>query len=76
MRFSFNAARAQMPNTTGGTDHGWDNHHLVVRGAVKGGDVFGPLSWWTRQNRYRFSAVRRFDSPGCSDGAALLDELR
>jgi len=34
-------ARAEMPNTTGGTDHGWGNHHLVVGGAVKGGDVFG-----------------------------------
>lgn len=34
-------ARAQVPNTSGGTDHGWGNHHLIVGGAVKGGDVFG-----------------------------------
>jgi uncharacterized protein (DUF1501 family) len=34
-------ARAQTPNTTGGTDHGWGNHHLIVGGAVRGGDVFG-----------------------------------
>ncbi len=24
-----------------GTDHGWGNHHLVVGGAVKGGDLYG-----------------------------------
>jgi uncharacterized protein (DUF1501 family) len=34
-------ARAQVPNSTGGTDHGWGNHHLIVGGALKGGDVFG-----------------------------------
>jgi uncharacterized protein (DUF1501 family) len=34
-------ARAQVPNSTGGTDHGWGNHHLIVGGAVKGRDVFG-----------------------------------
>ncbi len=34
-------ARAQVPNSTGGTDHGWGNHHFVVGGTVKGGDVFG-----------------------------------
>lgn len=24
-----------------GTDHGWGNHHLVMGGAVKGGDLYG-----------------------------------
>ncbi len=24
-----------------GTDHGWGNHHLIMGGAVKGGDVYG-----------------------------------
>ncbi len=26
-----------------GTDHGWGNHHLVMGGAVNGGDVYGAL---------------------------------
>ena len=34
-------ARSQVPNSTAGTDHAWGNHHLVVGGAVKGGDVYG-----------------------------------
>jgi uncharacterized protein (DUF1501 family) len=29
-------------NTNGdGTDHGWGGHHLVMGGAVKGGDIYG-----------------------------------
>ncbi len=28
------------PNDTG-TDHGWGNHHIILGGAVKGGDVYG-----------------------------------
>jgi uncharacterized protein (DUF1501 family) len=28
-------------NGNGGSDHGWGNHHLVVGGAVKGGQVYG-----------------------------------
>ena len=26
-----------------GTDHGWGNHHFVVGGAVKGGEIYGDL---------------------------------
>ena len=32
--------RTLQSNTTG-TDHGWGNHHLIMGGAVKGGDVYG-----------------------------------
>ncbi len=28
-------------NGSGGSDHGWGNHHIVVGGAVKGGQVYG-----------------------------------
>jgi uncharacterized protein (DUF1501 family) len=28
-------------NGNGGSDHGWGNHHLVVGGAVKGGQLYG-----------------------------------
>ncbi|HTP89089.1 MAG TPA: DUF1501 domain-containing protein [Bryobacteraceae bacterium] len=33
--------RTLQPNTNGGTDHAWGSHHVVVGGAVKGGDVYG-----------------------------------
>lgn len=33
-------ARTLKPNSSG-TDHAWGNHHLVMGGAVKGGDVYG-----------------------------------
>ena len=26
-----------------GTDHGWGNHHLVMGGAVKGGEIYGDI---------------------------------
>ena len=32
--------RTLQPSGTG-SDHGWGNHHLVMGGAVKGGDVYG-----------------------------------
>jgi uncharacterized protein (DUF1501 family) len=34
--------RAFVPNG-GGTDHGWGSHHLVMGGAVKGGNIYGKL---------------------------------
>ncbi len=31
-------------NTNGdGSDHGWGSHHLIVGGAVKGGDIYGKV---------------------------------
>lgn len=32
--------RSLQPSGTG-TDHGWGNHHLMMGGAVKGGDLYG-----------------------------------
>lgn len=34
-------ARGFEPNSTAGSDHGWGGHHLVMGGAVAGGDFFG-----------------------------------
>ena len=34
-------ARSLEPNSTTGSDHGWGGHHLVMGGAVSGGDFFG-----------------------------------
>ncbi|MDA7746578.1 DUF1501 domain-containing protein [Psychromonas sp.] len=32
--------RSLVPNVSG-TDHGWGNHHMVMGGAVNGGNIFG-----------------------------------
>jgi uncharacterized protein (DUF1501 family) len=34
-------ARTFKPNNSGGTDHAWGNHHLVLGGAVRGGRSYG-----------------------------------
>jgi len=34
-------SRTFQPGSNGGTDHAWGNHHLVMGGAVVGGDVYG-----------------------------------
>lgn len=33
--------RTFQPNSGGGSDHAWGSHHLVLGGAVRGGDVYG-----------------------------------
>lgn len=34
-------------NTNGdGSDHGWGSHHLVLGGAVKGGEIYGRMPEW------------------------------
>jgi uncharacterized protein (DUF1501 family) len=30
-------------NGTAGSDHGWGSHHLIMGGAVKGGDIYGSV---------------------------------
>jgi uncharacterized protein (DUF1501 family) len=34
-------SRTFQPTTDDGSDHAWGSHHLVVGGAVKGGQIFG-----------------------------------
>ncbi|HWA07838.1 MAG TPA: DUF1501 domain-containing protein [Opitutaceae bacterium] len=35
-------------NTNGdGSDHGWGSHHLLLGGAVRGGDIYGRMPDWT-----------------------------
>jgi uncharacterized protein (DUF1501 family) len=34
-------SRALQPNSNSGCDHGWGSHHMVVGGAVKGGQLYG-----------------------------------
>ncbi len=33
--------RTFQPNTNHGTDHAWGNHHMILGGSVKGGDLYG-----------------------------------
>ena len=34
-------ARTFLPSAGGGSDHAWGNHHLILGGAVLGGDIYG-----------------------------------
>jgi uncharacterized protein (DUF1501 family) len=34
-------SRTYAPDSTSGTDHAWGGHHMVMGGAVKGGDFYG-----------------------------------
>jgi uncharacterized protein (DUF1501 family) len=34
-------SRTFQPTTTDGSDHAWGSHHMVLGGAVKGGQIFG-----------------------------------
>lgn len=34
-------ARALQPNSASGSDHAWGSHHIVLGGAVKGGQIYG-----------------------------------
>jgi uncharacterized protein (DUF1501 family) len=36
-------SRTFAPNTGGGSDHAWGSHHMVIGGAVHGGQVFGVM---------------------------------
>ena len=35
--------RSFQPNTVGGSDHGWGNHHLVIGGGIRGGRIVGSM---------------------------------
>src|SRR5208283_4697710 len=30
-------------NATAGSDHGWGSHHMIMGGAVNGGDIYGQV---------------------------------
>jgi uncharacterized protein (DUF1501 family) len=34
-------SRAFQPNSSSGSDHAWGSHHIVLGGAVKGGQIYG-----------------------------------
>jgi uncharacterized protein (DUF1501 family) len=34
-------SRTFQPGSNGGTDHAWGSHHVVIGGAVQGGDLYG-----------------------------------
>ena len=34
-------SRTYQPNSNNGSDHAWGSHHMVIGGAVKGGQIYG-----------------------------------
>jgi uncharacterized protein (DUF1501 family) len=34
-------ARTLQPNSSSGSDHAWGSHHIILGGAVKGGNIYG-----------------------------------
>jgi uncharacterized protein (DUF1501 family) len=36
-------SRTFAPNTGGGSDHAWGSHHMVIGGAVHGGQIYGAM---------------------------------
>lgn len=36
-------SRTFVPNSNGGTDHGWGSHHVIAGGAVQGGALYGAM---------------------------------
>ena len=36
-------SRSMQANSTGGTDHAWGNHQLILGGGIKGGQVYGTM---------------------------------
>jgi uncharacterized protein (DUF1501 family) len=47
-----------------GTDHGWGNHHLIMGGAVKGGQMFGRFPLMTNFANFNSTADDYSDNRG------------
>lgn len=41
--FTFSDFGRTLSSNGDGTDHGWGGHHIIMGGAVKGGDIYGTL---------------------------------
>ena len=55
-----------MANSSGGTDHAWGNHHLIVGGGVAGGDLYGTYPTLTLGNATFDATGRGSMIPGTS----------
>ena len=53
-------SRTFQPTTTDGSDHAWGSHHMVVGGAVQGGQIYGAVpdvsNWAARTTPTRAGA--------------------
>ncbi|MGD1092249.1 MAG: DUF1501 domain-containing protein [Bryobacteraceae bacterium] len=58
--------RTLMANSSGGTDHAWGNHHLIVGGSVAGGDLYGTYPTLTLGNATYDATGRGSMIPGTS----------
>ena len=55
-------SRTFQPTTTDGSDHAWGSHHLVLGGAVKGGQIYGQFPTFELVGTERRRRSRTLDS--------------
>ncbi len=60
-----------LTSNSNGTDHGWGSHHLVVGGAVQGGDMTATSCYW-RQSGQRCGAGRLIPTTAVDQYAGTL----
>ena len=55
-------SRTFQPTTADGSDHAWGSHHLVLGGAVQGGQIFGAVPDVRARRAERHRHTRPLDS--------------
>ncbi len=55
-------SRTFQPTTADGSDHAWGSHHLVLGGAVKGGQIYGQFPTFELARAQRHRHARALDS--------------
>jgi hypothetical protein len=55
-------SRTFQPTTTDGSDHAWGSHHMVIGGAVQGGQIYGAFPTFELGGPERHRHARALDS--------------